>query len=77
MKKGNKGKLFIDGNGDIWTEDGQFVMDDDEPGDMMDFVNRTCAGEDPEKVRKECELAQKRRQEKIELARKTGKRVEL
>ena len=77
MKKSNKSKQLIDGDGNIWTEDGQYVMDDNEPGGLMDFVNRTCAGEDPEKVQKECVLAWKKRQEKIELAKKTGKRVEL
>ena len=79
MKKGNKNnrRLFIDGNGAVWTEDGMFVMDDNEPGSLHDFVNRTCAGEDPDKALKACELARKRRQERIELARKTGKRVEL
>ena len=79
MKKrdASKEKLLIDGDGAVWTEDGMFVMDDNEPGGLHDFVNRTCAGEDPDKVLKECELARKQRQEKIELARKTGKRVEL
>ena len=77
MGKNSKSKRFIDGDGNIWTEDGQYVIDDNEPGGLMDFVNRTSAGEDPDKVQKECELAQKRRQEKMELARKTGKRIEL
>ena len=79
MKKSDAGKrkLFIDGDGAVWTEDGMFVMDDNEPGSLHDFVTRTCAGEDPDKALKACEQARMLRQEKIALARKTGKRVEL
>lgn len=77
MRENRKSKRFIDGEGNIWTEDGLIIEDENEPGSMMDFINRTSNGEDPEKAAKECELARKRKQEKIELAKKSGKRVEL
>lgn len=48
-------KTHKDENGDIWTEDGRYVEEEAPKGGLMDFVNRTCAGEDPEKVLKEIE----------------------
>ena len=46
-------KTHKDENGDTWTEDGCYVEEEAPKGGLMDFVNRTCAGEDPEKVLKE------------------------
>ena len=52
-QKDNIGKTHKDAFGDTWTEDGRYVEEEAPKGGLMDFVNRTCAGEDPEKILKE------------------------
>ena len=46
-------KTHKDEHGDTWTEDGHYVEEEAPKGGLMDFVNRTCAGEDPQKILKE------------------------
>ena len=51
--KNDTQKTHKDKNGDTWTEDGLYVEEEAPKGGLMDFVNRTCAGEDPQKILKE------------------------
>lgn len=45
INKDSKNRRYTDANGDTWTEDGKFVMDDCPPGDLMDRIERRCNGE--------------------------------
>lgn len=69
-------KLFIDGNGGIWNEDGEIVLD--ETADpMMAFVNDIGDGEDIEAAIAKSEKLRADRDAKIAEAKRTGTRVPL
>ena len=68
--------LFIDGDGCIWNQDGDFVLcENADP--LMDFVNRICNGESIEEADAASNLLYKKMQEKIAEAKRMGMRVPL
>lgn len=69
-------KLFVDGDGNTWNEDGEFVLD--ETADpIMDFVNRIGEGEDIEAAQAASEKKRAEREAKIAEAKRTGTRIPL
>ncbi len=68
--------LFIDGDGCIWNQDGDFVLcENADP--LMDFVNRICNGESIEEADAASNLLYKKMQEKIAEAKRMEMRVPL